>query len=345
MIWNWKRLAVAAAAASLFATLAAAQGGSSTGTGAPPGSTGTEGVGRGSEDTTGGPSSSPQGGTTGAPSGSTDTEGLGRGSESTTGGPSASPQGGTTGAPSGSTGTEGLGRGSETTTGGPSPSTKPLPKSVSDAAQNLHADNQAMIQLGQLAQTNAQAPEVKDFARMMVEDHTKNDTKLQTLAEQSGIQLEGAAFQGRQAKRQQGAQKLSAKQGAAFDKAYMSAMVSTHKADAKALDQATKTAKQAGATDLAAFFASTDKAVKGHLSHAQAVQKTANAEKTAAGASPSGSMGTGSSSMGTESGSMGASGAGGGTGGPSGSESSGGGTGSSSGGAAGAGGGTGGQQQ
>jgi predicted outer membrane protein len=53
----------------------------------------------------------------------------------------------------------------------------------------IHAKNQEEVELGRLAQEKASAPGVKEYAAMMVRDHTEADSKLTTLAANEKISL------------------------------------------------------------------------------------------------------------------------------------------------------------
>jgi len=76
----------------------------------------------------------------------------------------------------------------------------------------------AEVQLGKLAEQNAQSPEVKAFGERMVRDHSKANDELQRVAAQQGVTLPSS-------------QRLSQLHGAAFDKAYMHDMVQDHRKD------------------------------------------------------------------------------------------------------------------
>jgi putative membrane protein len=75
--------------------------------------------------------------------------------------------------------------------------------------------NMAEIQLGQLAETRAQSPDVKAFAQMMVTDHTK---ALDELKQSAGPATIPTALD---KKHQKLHDKLSKLSGAEFDKKYM----------------------------------------------------------------------------------------------------------------------------
>jgi putative membrane protein len=92
------------------------------------------------------------------------------------------------------------------------------------AGQALAA-NVAEIKLGELAKTHAQSAAVKQFAQMMVTDHTKAKNELKQAVKGQGIdeptQLD--------AKHQTLYDKLNGMKGADFDREYMMAMVNGHR--------------------------------------------------------------------------------------------------------------------
>ena len=96
----------------------------------------------------------------------------------------------------------------------------------------------AEVEMGQLAEQNGQSAEVKAFGKRMVNDHTKANDQLKQLAEQKGVALPT----GLDAKDQATKDRLSKLQGAAFDKAYMSDMVTDHKKDVAEFQRESKIA-------------------------------------------------------------------------------------------------------
>jgi putative membrane protein len=96
--------------------------------------------------------------------------------------------------------------------------------------------NMAEIQLGQLASTKAESPEVKQFAQKMVDEHTKALDELKQAASGSGATLPTELDK----KHQKLHDKLSKLSGAEFDREYMEAMVDGHKDVAKLLEKRAK---------------------------------------------------------------------------------------------------------
>lgn len=84
--------------------------------------------------------------------------------------------------------------------------------------------NMAEIQLGNMAEKQATSPQVKQFAQMMVQDHTKANDELKQIASQLNVQLPTELDE----KHRELSEKLSKLQGEEFDREYMSAMVDGH---------------------------------------------------------------------------------------------------------------------
>lgn len=85
----------------------------------------------------------------------------------------------------------------------------------------------AEVKLGNLAKEHAQSQAVKDFGQRMVDDHTKANDELKSLASKKNVTLPTDI----DAKDQAVYDRLSKLNGAAFDKAYMRDMVSDHHTD------------------------------------------------------------------------------------------------------------------
>ncbi len=85
--------------------------------------------------------------------------------------------------------------------------------------------NMAEIQLSQLAVQRAQDPQIKQFAQTMVDEHTKALDQLKQVAGNEGLQVPSQLDK----KDQKLQDKLSNLSGANFDKAYVNAMVKSHK--------------------------------------------------------------------------------------------------------------------
>jgi len=84
--------------------------------------------------------------------------------------------------------------------------------------------NQAEVDLGKLAADRAMNPEVKQFAKMMLTDHSKAGASLEAIASRQGI----PALAQREEKHRELKDRLSKLHGAEFDREYMAAMVDGH---------------------------------------------------------------------------------------------------------------------
>jgi len=85
-------------------------------------------------------------------------------------------------------------------------------------------DGMAEVELGRLALERASSADVKAFAQMMVDDHSKANAELTSLAGTKGVTLPGEPPPPAKAAKDH----LSTLSGAAFDKAYMDHMVKDH---------------------------------------------------------------------------------------------------------------------
>ena len=96
-------------------------------------------------------------------------------------------------------------------------------KFVMDAAKGGMAE----VELGKLAQDMASNDQVKNFGKRMVDDHSKANDELQTLAKNKNITLPTDLDPKDKALKD----RLSKLSGPAFDRAYMDAMVRDHRKD------------------------------------------------------------------------------------------------------------------
>jgi putative membrane protein len=123
---------------------------------------------------------------------------------------------------------------------------------VTKAAQ----DGMTEVEVGKLAQSKAQSPEVKKFAERMVKDHGKANTELETIAAGKSLQVPKKL----DAEHQSMVQELSGKSGAEFDSAYSQHMAKAH-AKAVALFES---ASKLDDSELAAFAKKTLPTLKEH---------------------------------------------------------------------------------
>ncbi|MGZ8269169.1 MAG: DUF4142 domain-containing protein [Burkholderiales bacterium] len=122
----------------------------------------------------------------------------------------------------------------------------------------------AEVSAGQLAGTRAQNPAVGRFARMMVDDHSKSNDRLGSLAKQAGIPLPKDLDPDHKAM----AAHLESLSGAQFDLAYMQAQLTDHQ---KAVQILQWEIGQGQSAELQRFASDTLPAVLHHLETAQAI--------------------------------------------------------------------------
>jgi len=107
--------------------------------------------------------------------------------------------------------------------------------SVSNSDKNFVSDQlsdgMAEIELAKVARDHAASPDVKQFAQMMIDDHTRAGDQLKQIATSNSIPIDTQIDN----KQQNFTDKLSKLNGADFDKEYMSAMVDDHQDAVRAL--------------------------------------------------------------------------------------------------------------
>jgi putative membrane protein len=104
-----------------------------------------------------------------------------------------------------------------------------LSKQDMEFMKNAAIGGMAEVELGKLAQQNGHAQQVKDFGARMVQDHSKANDELKSIAQQKGVQLPDQLDAEHQAMRD----RLAKLQGDAFDRAYMRMMTTDHDKDVK----------------------------------------------------------------------------------------------------------------
>ena len=106
----------------------------------------------------------------------------------------------------------------------------------------------AEVQLGQLAVQKADNPQVKAFGQRMIDDHTKVNDQMKSLATSQNMTLPTTL----DAKDQAEYNKLSQLSGPAFDKAYMKDMLKDHREDIKEFQKEANSGKDPQLKQLAA---------------------------------------------------------------------------------------------
>jgi putative membrane protein len=127
------------------------------------------------------------------------------------------------------------------------------------------------VAIAKLAQEKAEHADVKAFAATLEKDHSAANDELKALASTKKIMLAEAAGHGPVHA------KLEKLSGAAFDRAFVAAMLDDHKKDVAAFEKA---ASSAGDSDIKAFAAKTLPTLKAHLTQVQELSKNVGAKKT-----------------------------------------------------------------
>ena len=124
----------------------------------------------------------------------------------------------------------------------------------------------AEVELGTLAKDKASSREVKAFARRMIDDHTKAGNELKAVADRKHLTWPAALPADAIALKD----RLSKLSGAAFDRAYIDAMVDGHRA---ALADVRAEAQSGADPDVKAWASKASSTVQAHLTHAQDQQR------------------------------------------------------------------------
>lgn len=128
------------------------------------------------------------------------------------------------------------------------------------------------VELGKLAQTNANLADVKHFGQTMVDEHSKANEELKNLAQQKNITLPGTLSDDHQKKYDE----LAAKKGKDFDESYTELMVKGHE---KVLDAFKKEADKGHDNDVKLWASGKVATIEHHLEMAKKVKETADHEK------------------------------------------------------------------
>jgi len=157
-----------------------------------------------------------------------------------------------------------------------SPSSNPDQEFVTKAAQG----NSAEVELGKIVAAKSKDPSVKQFAQMMVKDHTTALNELQELAQTKNLNFNDDLPD--DAKSLQ--QKLSSDTGKQLDKDYMDGMVEDHQKDVQEFTDKSQNAKD---PDVKQWAGKTLPTLQKHLEKAQQIDAKLNKGKPS-GTSPSG---------------------------------------------------------
>jgi putative membrane protein len=115
-------------------------------------------------------------------------------------------------------------------------------------AKNVAASNTFEIQSSELAQQRAQSADVKSFAQKMITDHTKAGQEFKSALQTANISPPPEQLD---AKQKATLAKLQKAEGAAFDKAYLSAQLTGHQQAVALFRNYSKAGKTAPLKDFA----------------------------------------------------------------------------------------------
>lgn len=136
-------------------------------------------------------------------------------------------------------------------------------KFATEAAQGGMAE----VQLGQLASQKGTNADVKSFGQLMVDDHTKANDQLKSIASQENMTIPTSL----DAKDSALMMKLQNESGAKFDKDYIDAMVKDHEKDIKEFQKEANSGKD---PQLKNFASTTLPTLQTHLQKAKAAQSS-----------------------------------------------------------------------
>lgn len=118
------------------------------------------------------------------------------------------------------------------------------------------------VELGRLAAQQASSEAVKQFGQRMVDDHSRANTQLMSIAQSKGITLPTELDE----KHRQHVTKMSAMTGPEFDRAYMRMMVNEHQKDVSNFE---KQSNRGADPDLKTFASTTLPTLQEHLQMAR----------------------------------------------------------------------------
>lgn len=122
------------------------------------------------------------------------------------------------------------------------------------------------VELAELATEQATNPDVKKYAQMLVDDHTKVNDELKGIASAKGVKLESEDLGSDRAYK-----RLSKKTDMDFDREFVEHMIDSHEDSIKRFEKAAADSKDA---DIRAFAAKHVDHLRGHLAKAETLRTT-----------------------------------------------------------------------
>ena len=130
---------------------------------------------------------------------------------------------------------------------------------VSKAAEEGHTEHQ----IAELAAQRATNPEVKSYAQKLVQDHSKVNSELKSIASQKNVDLDIDDDKDRAYKR------LNKQSGSEFDQEFVEHMIDAHEKDIKMYEKAASDAKD---SEIRSFASKHVASLREHLQQAQSLQ-------------------------------------------------------------------------
>jgi len=155
-------------------------------------------------------------------------------------------------------------------TAAPGQAQKKLGEKDKAFAKEAALGGMAEVELGKLAQQNAQNDDVKQFGARMVQDHSDANQQLMTILTAKDFSVPQQLDE----KHRKTMEKLSKMRGAEFDRAYMRDMVEDHDTDVKKFRQQ---ATHGNDADLKAFAQKTLPVLEQHQKMAHDISKSLTA--------------------------------------------------------------------
>ena len=135
----------------------------------------------------------------------------------------------------------------------------------SEFVQEAIRGNLAEIQMGELAKERAQSKDVRDYGRMLVDDHSKANQN--AIAAAKSMNIAAPTEPSEQQKKEHDA--IANMSGSQFDSLFMSHMIQDHRHDIAQYKAQAQSGRSSKATD---YAKSTLPTLNSHFSKAQAVQ-------------------------------------------------------------------------
>jgi putative membrane protein len=138
---------------------------------------------------------------------------------------------------------------------------------TSDFMMKVADGGMAEVQMGQAAKDKARNQRVKNFATMMVDDHSKANDELKSLASQKSVTLPSGVSEDHK----KHLNDLTKKSANDFDKSYMKMMVDDHQ---KTVDEFEKASRNTSDAQVKAWVEKTLPVLRMHLDSAKAINNS-----------------------------------------------------------------------